>query len=104
MNKSTVDYGKELENYVANKFIEVGFSHARRSNGSGNKGEAGDIAGQTICVAECKHRSTKDITIKEDVWKKLNGEIPLHSKRFPVYFLQNENNMRVAVLDIDEFF
>ncbi len=103
-SKSTVEYGKELEQYIANKLIDIGVIKARRSKGSGNKGEAGDIAGQDIMVAECKHYNTKNITIKEDVWKKLNSEIPLHSSRFPVYFLQNGSDTRLAVIDVDMFF
>lgn len=103
-SQSNVEYGKELENYIANKFMQVGFLHARRSNGSGNKGEAGDIAGQSLAVAECKHYNTKNITIKEDVWKKLNGEIPLHSTRIPMYFLQNGSDLRLAVLNVDDLF
>ena len=102
--QSSVDYGKELEKYIAQKFIEIGFENARRSNGSGNKGEAGDIAGQSLAVAECKHYNTKNITIKEDVWKKLNSEIPLHSTRIPMYFLQNGSDLRLAVMDVDDLF
>lgn len=105
MPKSTVDYGKELENYIANKFIDIGFPYARRSKGSGNKGEAGDISGiDNIATCECKHTNTENITIKDKVWKKLNSEIPLHSSRFPIYFLQNGKDTRLAVLDVDKFF
>ena len=101
---STVDFGKELEGAVTNKFKELGFKYARRSNGSGNKGELGDIAGQDVAVVECKNRDTKDITIKEDVWRKLLNEIPLHSNRFPMYVLGNNKGRRWVVTDIDTFF
>lgn len=101
---NTCDYGKTLEQYTANLFIDMGFKNACRSNGSGNKGSAGDISGQDLFVVECKRRNTKDITIKQDVWNKLNKEIPLHSKRKPMYVLQNEGNMRLACLDLDDFF
>jgi hypothetical protein len=102
--KTTVDYGRELEQYVANKFIEVGYKKARRSRGSGNKGELGDIAGQEVAVAECKHYNKPNITIKESVWKKLKSEIPLHSNRFPMYVLQNGGDMRLVCLEVDDFF
>jgi len=98
------EYGNILENAVANKFMSIGYKYARPSKGSGSKGEAGDTAGQDICVTECKQRNTKDISIKIDVWKKLCKEIPLHSERFPVYFLGNKDNERFAVVDIDTFF
>ncbi len=102
--KTTVEYGKELEQYVANKFIEIGYKDARRSKGSGNRGEAGDLAGQDVATVECKHIDKPNITIKAKVWAKLNSEIPLHSKRFPMYVLQNGENTRLVCLDVDDFF
>ena len=102
--QSSVDYGKELEGLIVNKFQEIGFKYARRSVGSGNKGELGDIAGQDVAVVEAKNRSTKDITLKEDVWLKLINEIPHHSQRFPMYVLGNENKRAWVVTDIDAFF
>lgn len=102
--KTTIDIGKELEDHIALKFQLLGYDKARRSRGSGNKGEAGDIAGQDIAVVECKKRETKNITIKEDVWQKLCNEIPLHSERFPIYFLENKNKKRWAVVDVDTLF
>lgn len=101
---NTVDYGKTLEHYIAAKFQELGFKNACRSNGSGNKGTAGDISGQDIFVVECKQRNTNDITLKLDVWKKLCGEIPLHSTRLPLYVLGNSDNKRWAVMDVNDFF
>ncbi len=101
--KTTVQVGRELENYVVELFKRI-YPKAKRSKGSGNKGQAGDIAGQDMFVVECKKRQTKNITIKEDVWKKLNNEIPLHSTRLPLYILENANGVRLAVLDVDHFF
>lgn len=101
---STVDFGKELEGYVANKLQDLGYKYARRSNGSGNKGELGDIAGQDLAIIECKNRNTKNITINEDVWKKLVNSVPDKSKRFPMYVLGNANKRRWVVLDADFVF
>lgn len=103
-DKSSVQYGMELEHYIAQKFIDLGFKNARRSVGSGNKNEAGDISGQDLFVAELKNRNTDSITIKEDVWNKLVAEVPLHSKRLPLYILRNKNKKTWAVLDVDDFF
>ncbi|GAG11305.1 unnamed protein product [marine sediment metagenome] len=100
---STWDIGRELENYICEKFKELGFN-ARPSNGSGNKGSVGDITGITDWAVECKKRNTKDITIKQDVWDKLNEEIPLASERLPLYILENKNKKRLAVLDVEDFF
>jgi len=104
MDKSTVDYGKELEALVSLKFQELGYPNAKRSNGSGNKGQHGDIQGQDIMIVECKNRNTQDITLKEEVWNKLVAELPLHSQRLPMYILGNKNKKVWCVLDIDTMF
>lgn len=103
-DKSSVQFGMELETYIAQKFQELGYKFARRSNGSGNKNECGDTSGQDLFITELKNRNTKDITIKEDVWLKLLSEIPLHSKRLALYVLRNKNKKTWAVLDIEDFF
>jgi len=103
-DKSTVQIGMELENYIAEKFKELGYKNACRSNGSGNKGSLGDISGQDAFVVECKNRNTEDITLKQDVWDKLKSEIPLHSFRLPLYVLRNKNKKTFCVMEADDFF
>ena len=102
--QSTVDFGKELEEYIAFKFQELGYKNARRSNGSGNKGSLGDISGQDLAIVECKNRNTEDITIKKEVWDKLVSEIPLHSKRLPMYVLRNKAKQTFCLLQVDDMF
>jgi Holliday junction resolvase len=103
-DKSTVEFGKELESYLAEKFKELGFPNAKRSKGSGNQGQLGDITGQDILVVEAKNRNTEDITLKQDVWDKLKSEIPLHSKRLPMYVLRNKNQKTWCVMDAEDMF
>lgn len=102
--KSSCSFGKELETYIAQKFQELGYKFACRSNGSGNKGSVGDISGIDCLAVECKNKSTKDITIKEDVWQKLVNELPLHSSRMPMYALRNKNKKTWCVMDSEDFF
>lgn len=104
MFKTTVQIGKSLENYIAEKFKDLGYEKTRPSKGSGNRGELGDIAGQNLFIIECKKRNTKNITIKSDVWDKLKCEIPLHSLRMPLYVLENSKQTRLVVLEVDDFF
>lgn len=104
MSKTKKEIGCGLENSIAEHFQDIGYIKARRSKGSGSRGELGDIAGQDIFVVEAKKRTTKNITLKEDVWKKLCNEIPLHSKRMPLYVLENANKKFWCVLDISDFF
>ena len=103
-DKSTVEFGKELEHFIAQKFIELGYPNAKRSKGSGNQGQLGDITGQDAFVVECKNRNTEDITLKQEVWDKLCAEVPLHSKRLPLYILRNKNQKTWAVMDVNDFF
>ena len=102
--KSTWEKGRELENYIAEKFKEIGYMNACPSNGSGNKGSIGDISGVADFAVECKLRNTKDITVKEEVWNELVNSIPLSSERTPLYVLENKNKKRWVVMDVEEFF
>lgn len=100
--KSSVEFGKELESYIVQKLLELGVK-ASRTKGSGNQGQISDINNDYFCI-ECKNRNTQDITLKEDVWVKLMSEIPLHSKRIPMYVLRNKNHRTWCVLDASDMF
>jgi len=101
---NTRELGRQLENYVVEKFKELGYSNAFPSNGSGQFGSAGDISGVSDFAIECKLRNTKDIIIKQDIWDKLNSEIPLGSERLPLYVLENKNKKRWVVMDLEDWF
>ena len=92
--------GRELENYVAAVLGEID-PKARPTVGSGGVREIADILNKYFFV-ECKKRNTKSVTIKEDVWIKLCGEIPVGSLKIPLYILANENNVRWAVLELKD--
>jgi len=104
MDKSSVQFGMELENYIAQKFQELGYKYARRSNGSGNKGELGDSSCQDLFIVECKNKNTESITLNYKVWEKLKSEVPLHSKRLPLYVLRNKSKQTFCVMDSEDFF
>ena len=103
-NKSNVQFGMELENYIAEKFKELGYKNACRSNGSGNKGSLGDISGIDSLVVEAKNRNTESVTIKMETWDKLKSSIPLHSNRLPMLVLRNKNKQTFCVMDAEDFF
>ena len=104
MDKSNVQFGMELENYIAEKFKELGYKNACRSNGSGNKGSLGDISGIDSLVVEAKNRNTESVTIKMETWDKLKSSIPLHSNRLPMLVLRNKNKQTFCVMDAEDFF
>jgi len=93
---------KQFQEYIATRLHCIS-PRARSTKGSGNQGEHGDVDNAVDLCIECKLRNTKDVTIKNDVWNKLCSEIPLHSKRIPMYALENKDKKRWAVLDLDDF-
>jgi len=100
--KSKREQGKTLEYIVADYLKDI-YPYIRPSKGSGNSNELGDIAGIDTLLIECKYRNTKNITIKEDVWNKLYNELPINSKRVPIYVLQNKNKKIWVALELKDF-
>ena len=95
--------GFALEEFVAGIFSEIFQNKAiRPTRGSGCGNESGDIF-TPYFIVECKNRSTKNITIKKDTWDKLCSEIPLNSKKLPLYVLENKNKDKFAVLNFEDF-
>ena len=103
--KSSKEYGTELEQNVANHFVEIGFPKAKPTRGSGCGFCKGDIVGiEDIAHVECKRVNKPNVNVKLAVWKKLNEEIPLHSNKMPLYVVQNATDMKLVCLDINDFF
>ena len=101
-NKSTCSFGAELEHYVVQKMVGLGIP-ASKSKGSGNQGQIADI-NNPYFIVECKNKSTESITVDAKVWAKLKSEVPLHSKRLPLYILRNKSNQTWAVMDAEDMF
>ena len=93
--------GTQLELYIAELFKDI-YPYARPTKASGAKGEHGDVQ-QPYFIIECKSRNTESISIKEKVWNKLCNEIPISSKRLPLYILRNKNKKQWAVLKLEDF-
>jgi len=95
--------GFSLEEFVAATFCSIFQDKTiRPSKNSGASNGLGDIYNPYFYV-ECKQRTTKNITIKKDTWDKLCSEIPLNSKKIPLYVLENKNKDKFALLDFIEF-
>ena len=100
--KSTCKFGAELEHYVVHKMLEIGIQ-ASKTKGSGNQGQIADI-NNPYFIVECKNKSTESITIDAKVWAKLKSEVPLHSKRLPMYVLRNKSKHTWCVMDAEDMF
>lgn len=97
-NKTTIEIGKTLEEYVLAKVKEID-PQARIYSNKKQK----DIM-CNFAFGECKKRNTKDFTIKEKVWLHLNNNLPINTNKF--CFLVNENisGKRLITLDLEDFF
>jgi hypothetical protein len=95
------EFGKRLQDQVADMFKDI-FPKARSTSGSGNRGEHGDVQ-QPWFIIECKARFTDSITISRNVWRKLNSDIPIGSKRLPLYIIENKHGEQFAVLSLVDF-
>lgn len=101
--KNKRDKGKSLEEYVADRLADILKDPSiKPTKASGASTQLGDILCQQFLI-ECKQRTISSITIKEEVWNKLCGELPLGSIRIPLYILENKNKKRWAVLDLEDF-
>lgn len=101
--KSTREIGNKLEHYVADRLKEaLNDPTIKPTRNSGASTQLADILCSKYLI-ECKKRNTESITIKEDVWNKLCGEIPIGSIRIPLYVLENKNGKRWAVMDFEDF-
>lgn len=100
--KTKRQVGILLEEKVVDRLKEIE-PNCRRTKGSGSATELGDILSKYI-LCECKQRDTKDVTIREEIWNKLLLELPISSKRVPIYVLGNKNNKQWVCLDMNDFF
>jgi hypothetical protein len=94
--------GARLEDYVALKFQEV-YKYCRPTIASGaTPVEKGDVKTPWF-LCECKGWNTKSLSIKNDVWEKIEYEAARESKD-PVYFIENSTGNRLAAMAIDDWF
>ena len=96
------DAKNPLELYVADKLKKID-KYARPTKASGASTEIGDILNKFFFI-ECKMRNTKSVTIRRDVWYKLLSELPMKTKKIPLYALENKHKDRFMALDLDDFF
>lgn len=101
-NKTKRQIGISLEEKVVDK-LKVIEPNCRRTKGSGCSTELGDILSKYFLI-ECKQKTVKNITIVENIWNKLLLELPVDTKRVPLYVLGNENNKVWVCMDMNDFF
>lgn len=101
--KTKREIGQQLEHYVADKLkVALNDPTIRPTKASGASTQLGDVLCNKFLI-ECKKRNTDSITIKEDVWNKLCNEIPIGSKRIPLYILENKNGKRWVCLNFEDW-
>jgi len=102
MVKNSRDVGRLFEEYVLAKVKEID-PQARLSRGSGCGNDIGDIT-SSILYCECKKRNTESIGIKESVWRHLQNQLPINTDKISIMALENKNNKRFIVMEIEDFF
>jgi hypothetical protein len=100
--KTKKEIGDKLEQYVLLKVREID-PQARLSRGSGCGNDIGDIT-SNILYCECKKRNTEAISIKESTWRHLANQLPINTQKFSIMALENKNNKRFIVIEIEDFF
>ena len=100
--KTKRQIGNKLEDYLAGK-IQVIDKYARRSKASGASTEIGDTSNKFF-ITSCKKRNTESVVVKKKEWDKLLSEIPIGSKKIPIYVLENKSTDRFVVMNLDTFF
>ena len=91
----------KLEDYVSEKLKGM-YKFSRPTLGSGcTPIERGDIKNPYFAI-ECKMRSTKSFSIKEDVWNGIKSIAASESKD-PVYIVENINKVRLAIMAVDDW-
>ena len=100
--KTKREIGKKLE-YVVAQILQEAFNDTdiRPSKASGASTELGDIRNSFLLV-ECKKRNTESVTINNKVWNHLIAQLPINSKRVPLLVLENQDNKRWAVMDLED--
>ena len=100
---NTREIGRKLEQFLVNKFLEIGINASLSKNSGCSGYNLGDINTNHFII-EAKLRNTEDITVKADVWKKLKESIPLHSKRIAMYALENKEGTVLCCLEAEDMF
>lgn len=98
---NTRKIGDSLEKWLVSYLEEVD-STTKQTNNSGATSNNGDILNKNFII-EAKHRNTKNLTIQEKVWKKLNKQIKVGSQKIPLLVMRNIENETFAILNFRDF-
>ncbi|MHA2013319.1 MAG: hypothetical protein ACTSWG_13195 [Candidatus Helarchaeota archaeon] len=95
---------EQFEEFICEELKEFD-PYIRRTKGSGNKGEKGDLKFSTNLGLhiECKKRNTKS-PFKQEWLDKVNEEIPFHSNKIGIVITENKNKDKIVHLGWRDFF
>ena len=95
---------EQLEEFVCQELKELD-PYIRRTKGSGNKGEKGDIKFSTNLGLhiECKCYKTKS-PFQQKWLDKVNEEIPLHSDKIGIVITENKDGDKIVHFGWQDFF
>jgi hypothetical protein len=97
------EIGNRLEQLVVDK-IKIIEKNCRRTKNSGANNELQDILSSLfICQAKVDNTHS-NIIIKIKDWKKLFRDIPINSRRVPLFINQQKDGIITITLGIDDYF
>lgn len=103
--KNKRQQGKELENHVANKLIEIGDNKARPTRASGASTEIGDIFSKWFFVeAKQKHSKNNVIMDYKKEYIKLLKKLPINTQKELFIIIENKMNEKFIVIEAEAFF
>lgn len=100
---STKDVGNKLEEIVVG-YVKKFDSKARRTKNSGGSTELEDVL-STLFMVQCKvDNSHNNIIIKIADWNKLFKNLPIDSRRIPIFINQQKDGIITVTLKIEDYF
>jgi len=97
------EIGNRLEQLVVDK-IKIIEKNCRRTKNSGANNELQDILSSLfICQAKVDNIHS-NIIIKIKDWKKLFRDIPINSRRVPIFVNEQKDGIITITLGIDDYF
>jgi len=94
---------QQLEEWICEKLKELD-PYIRRTKGSGNKGEKGDLKFSTNLGLHIEAKYRDLLSVYNQRWlEKCEEEIPLHVNKIAVVITENKEGKRVAHLDAEDF-
>ena len=95
---------QQLEEWICLQLKNID-PYVRRTKGSGNQGEKGDLKFSTNIGLHIEAKQRNLLSVYNQRWlDKCNEEIPLHVNKIALLITENKEGKKVAHLNAEDFF